>query len=80
MDLHAIRPAVVLQRELPFAPTINPKDAAEGDVDDPEHPVAVETGALQEALDFDSAPVRLGPGVASFPAEAFRQRRKQLRF
>jgi len=77
--LHAVRPAVVLDDELPLPFRINAEYAAERDVHHPQVAVAVEARPFEKTLDFDAAAVRFGPCVAARFAEATGQCGKDLR-
>src|SRR3990172_3624072 len=79
VDLEAVRPAVVLDGELPLAPGRDPEHAPEGNVDEPEVAVAIEGRPLQEALDLGPLAVRVGPGRAAPVAELLRHRHEELR-
>src|SRR5581483_5689172 len=57
VDLQPVRPAVVLNDEVPFALRVDAEDAPEGDVDAPQVAVAVERRALEEAVDLGAAAV-----------------------
>src|SRR6266571_1767840 len=74
VDLQPVRPAVVLDDQLPFSFRVDPEYAPEGNVHAPQVPVAVERGTFEEAVHLRSSPVGVGPGGAAFLAELRGQR------
>src|SRR6266704_4164166 len=74
VDLQAVRPAVILDDELPFSFRVDPEYAPERNVHAPQVSVAVERRSFEEAVHLRSAPVGVGPGGAALLAELRRQR------
>src|SRR3989475_2623403 len=69
VDLQPVRPAVVLNDELPFSFRVDAEYAPEGNVRAPQVSLAVERGTFEEAVHLCSAPVGVGPGGAALLAE-----------
>ena len=69
VELQAVRPAVVLDDELPLLLRRNPEDAAKGDVHAPQVALPVERRGLEKALNLRALAVRVGPGAAALVAE-----------
>src|SRR2546426_1014570 len=74
VDLQPVRPAVVLNDELPFSFRVDAEYAPEGNVHAPQVSLAVERGTFEEAVHLRSAPVGVGPGGAALLAELRGQR------
>src|SRR5258708_11452208 len=79
VDLEAVRPAVVLNDELPFSFRVDAENSPEGNVHAPQVPLAVERGPLEETVHLLSAAVGIGPGGAALLAEFRGQRRETSR-
>jgi len=74
VDLQPVRPAVVLNDELPFSFRVDAEYAPEGNVHAPQVSLAVERGTFEEAVHLRSAPVGVGPCGAALLAELRGQR------
>ncbi|MGY4458922.1 hypothetical protein ACVWYI_002882 [Bradyrhizobium sp. LB13.1] len=80
-DLQSVRPALIFDRDRPFAIGLDAEDAAEGNVDDVEIAILVERRSFDEGVRRHTRPVGIGPiRPLAFAAEPVGHCGEQLGF
>jgi hypothetical protein len=80
VEFHSVRPAVVLDDEIPRAFRIDAENSPEWRVDDEQVSVPIESRTFEKAFDFGVLTVGIGPAGAALFAELARHRREDFGF